>query len=85
MTIPRTAVEWTWRAAMLAALLWVGAELRQIHEDLLQPPVDVQTAQDSQNAEPDDLQASIEDLQDDVDLLSQKVDAMLIAMAQLKP
>ena len=76
------AVEWTWRAAMLAALLWVGAELRQIHEDMLQPPADPQTAE--QGAEPDDLQASIDDLQDDVNLLSQKVDAMLIAMAQLK-
>lgn len=83
MTIPRNAVEWTWRAAMLAALLWVGAELRQIHEDLLQPPpADVQSAQE--DTEPDPLQASIDDLQDDVDLLSKKVDAMLIAMAQLK-
>ena len=81
--IRRSAVEWTWRAAMLAALLWVGVELRQIHEDLLQPPpVDVQSAQ--QDDAPDPLQASIDDLQDDVDLLSQKVDAMLIAMAQLK-
>ena len=69
---------------MLAALLWVGAELRQIHEEMLQPPADPQTAQDAQGAEPDELQASIEDLQDDVNLLSQKVDAMLIAMAQLK-
>jgi len=80
--IRRSAFEWTWRAAMLAALLWVGAELRQIHEDMLQPPADAQTAQDE--APPDELQASIDDLQDDVDLLSQKVDAMLIAMAQLK-
>ena len=81
--IRRSAFEWTWRAAMLAALLWVGAELRQIHEDMLQPPADVQTAQED-GTEPDELQASIEDLQDDVDLLSQKVDAMLVAMAQLK-
>jgi uncharacterized protein YlxW (UPF0749 family) len=83
MMISKSAVEWTWRAAMLAGMLWVGAELRQIHEDLLQPPpVDAQSAR--QEAEPDPLQASIDDLQDDVDLLSQKVDAMLIAMAQLK-
>jgi uncharacterized protein YlxW (UPF0749 family) len=83
MMIRSSLFEWTWRAAMLAALLWVGAELRQIHEDLQQPPpVDAQSTR--QDAEPDPLQAGIEDLQDDVGLLSQKLDAILIAMAQLK-
>jgi hypothetical protein len=83
MMIRRSFFEWTWRAAMLSALLWVGAELRQIHEDLqTPPPVDAPSAQ--QEAAPDPLQAGIDDLQDDVDLLSRKVDAMLVAMAQLK-
>lgn len=33
----RTIVEWVWRLAMLAAVLWVGWEVGQLREDLADP------------------------------------------------
>ena len=38
----RTMAEWIWRLAILAAVLWVGWEVAQLREDLLDlvDPVD---------------------------------------------
>ena len=73
--------EWLWRAAMLAAMAWIGWELQQIHQDLLLPAEDQTTAA----ASPDDTAGRIDELADGVASLNQKVDAIMIAMTQLKP
>ena len=76
--------EWLWRLAVLAALAWIGASLHQIHEDLLQPADDSQSAA----AGPDDGQDGSASADDEVHqqlaLLNQKLDAIMIAMAQLR-
>ena len=72
--------EWLWRAAMLAAMAWIGWELQQIHQDLL--PADDQT---TAAASPDDTASRIDELAEGVASLNQKVDAIMIAMTQLKP
>jgi len=73
----RKIAEWSWRVAMLAALLWVGWELRQFHADYMQPVDDGSTV----SAGNDDLQTSIDDLRDDVATLDQKLDAIALALA----
>jgi hypothetical protein len=37
LTAKRQIAEWLWRLALLAALAWIGRELRLMHEDMLQP------------------------------------------------
>jgi hypothetical protein len=76
----RSILDWLWRAAVLAALAWIGASLHQIHEDMLQPADD---SQDVASA-PDDSQDGADEVRQQLALLNQKVDAMMIAMAQLK-
>ena len=73
----RKIAEWSWRVAMLAALLWVGWELRQFHADYMQPVDDGSTV----TAGADELQTSIDDLRDDVATLDQKLDAIALALA----
>jgi predicted transcriptional regulator len=70
--------EWLWRAAVLCALGWIGVELRQIHEDLIEPADEVTASA------PDDVQSTIDDLNEDVAKLNDKVDAIMAAMMQLK-
>lgn len=66
---------------MLAAMGWIGWELQQIHEDLLLPAEDQTTAA----AAPEDPAGRLDNLADGVASLNQKVDAIMIAMTQLKP
>ena len=33
----RTIIEWVWRVAMLAAVLWVGWQVARLREDLINP------------------------------------------------
>ena len=73
----RKIAEWSWRVAMLAALLGVGWELRQFHADYMQPVDDGSTV----SAGNYDLQTSIDDLRDDVATLDQKLDAIALALA----
>lgn len=68
-----------WRLAILAALAWIGWGLQLLHEDLAPQPDDRTTAQ-----APDPLEQSIENLRDEVDVLTQKVDAVLVVMARAK-
>jgi hypothetical protein len=75
----RTLLDWLWRAAVLAALVWIGASLHQIHEDMLQPADD---SQDVTTA-PDDSVPSTE-IHRQLAQLDQKVDAIMMAMVQLK-
>jgi len=72
--------DWLWRMALLATLGWIAWELHGIHGDMLQPVDDQSTTA----AAPDDLQNSLDDLRDDMATLNTKVDAMMVAMLQLK-
>jgi hypothetical protein len=70
--------EWLWRAAVICALAWIGMELRQIHEDLNQPADEVSASA------PDDVQRTLDGLNEDVAQLNDKVNAIMVAMMQLK-
>jgi hypothetical protein len=76
----RLVAEWLWRVATLFALAVIGWELHGFREDMMQPVDDQSTAA----AAPDDVQSSLDDLRDDVATLNAKVDAMMMAMMQLK-
>ena len=77
-----TIADWLWRLALIAALVWIGVQLRSIHQDLQQPPDDQQTASnDAPDAATPD---SVDALRGDIALLDRKVDALMIATMQLK-
>ena len=75
----RLIAEWLWRAAIVCALGWIGWEMRQIRAQM-QPPDDEATTA----AAPDDLQDSLDELSDGIATLNEKVDAIMVAMLQLK-
>lgn len=77
----RQIAEWLWRAAIVCALAWIGWELHQVRLELQQPEDDQVTAEAPAQ---DDLQNSLDDLRDQVTALHEKVDAIMIAMTQLK-
>jgi len=77
----RLIAEWIWRAALIGMLAWIGWELHDIREELMQPADEQAIA----NSEPSsDLQDSVDDLSDSVAALNDKVDALMIATMQLK-
>jgi hypothetical protein len=76
----RLIADWLWRMALLGALCWIGWELHGFREDMVQPLDDQATTA----AAPDDMQNSLDDLRDGVATLNAKVDAMMMAMMQLK-
>lgn len=69
----RTAAEWLWRAAVLCALIWVGYELRSLHADLLAPVDEATTAE----ADPGEVQASLDNIRDALADLNRKVEFLL--------
>ncbi len=69
----RTVAEWLWRAAMLCALVWVGCELRSLHVDLMAPVDEVTSAE----ADPGELQSSLDDIRDALADLNRKVDFVI--------
>lgn len=75
----RLIAEWLWRAAIVCALGWIGWELHQIRVQIQQTDDKATTA-----AAPDDVQDSLDDLGDGIAMLNEKVDAMMVAMLQLK-
>ena len=75
----RTIAEWLWRAAIICALGWIGWEMHQIRLQMQQPDDEATTA-----AAPDDLQESLDELSDGIAKINEKVDAMMVAMLQLK-
>ncbi|HMO47774.1 MAG TPA: hypothetical protein PKB14_17310 [Rubrivivax sp.] len=77
----RQIAEWLWRAAMVCALAWIGWELHQMRLELGPPEDDQATAEASA---PDDLQAGIGELGEQVAALHEKIDAIMIAMTQLR-
>jgi len=77
--VKRLIAEWLWRAAIVCALGWIGWELHQIRVQIQQTDDKATTA-----AAPDDVQDSLDDLGDGIAMLNEKVDAMMVAMLQLK-
>ena len=76
----RSIVEWTWRVAMLGALLWVGWELHRFHDDMLQPVEQEPTL----TADTEEVLRGIDDVRDDVADLNDKVDAVIVALARTR-
>jgi hypothetical protein len=76
--VKRQIIERLWRAAIVCALGWIGWELHQLRVEMQQPTDDQTTA------EADPLSGSIDDLRENVAKLNEKVDAMMVAMMQLK-
>ena len=76
----RLIADWLWRMALLGALCWIGRELHGLRDDMAQPVDDQATTATA----PDDVQNSLDDLRDGVATLNAKVDAMMMAMMQLR-
>lgn len=76
--VRRWAADWLWRMAVLGALGWIGWELHALRLDVNQPldePTTTATA-------PDDTQDTLDAIRDDLESLTQKVDAILVVMAR---
>lgn len=58
---------------MLCALVWVGHELRSLHADLLAPVDEATTAE----ADPGEVQASLDNIRDALADLNRKVEFLL--------
>jgi len=75
----RTMADWIWRAALLGALVWVGAELHGLRLNLEAPPlVDETIASSGTDADQD----SLDTIRDDVADIKQKVNAIMVVMAR---
>jgi len=71
--------EWLWRLAVLAALGWIGWQLQRLHDDIVQPVDDQATV-----AAADDTQDTLDAIREDLNGLTQKVDAILVVMARAR-
>jgi hypothetical protein len=78
--VKRLIAEWTWRTVIVCALGWIGWELHQMRLEMQQPTDDQTTAE----AGSDDVQDGLDDLSDAVARLEAKLDAIMMAMLQLK-
>lgn len=75
----RTMADWIWRGALLAALVWVGAELHGLRLNLEAPPaIDETIASSGGDVDQDNLDA----IRDDVADIKQKVNAIMVVMAR---
>ena len=72
--------EWLWRAALVAALCWIGWELMLLHEDLRPTAADETTTA----AAPDETLESLDAIRDDIEGLTEKVNAILVVMSRSK-
>ena len=78
--VRRWAADWLWRMAVLAALGWIGWELHALRIDVNQAPDEQATVATA----PDETQDTLEAIQDDLESLTQKVDAILVVMARAR-
>ena len=76
----RRLAEWVWRVALLAALGSIAWELQRLDDDLTQPGDGSATVASAQ----DDTLDSLDALRDDIEGLTQKVNAILVVMARAK-
>jgi hypothetical protein len=74
----RSIAGWLWRVAVLLALVWIGWELDGLREELA-PEIE-----ESANADRNDVQAGLDEIRDNLTVLTDKVDALLIAIARMK-
>jgi hypothetical protein len=74
----RLIIEWLWRLAVLGALLWIGWELHGVREDMAQP------AEEQQAEAPADPMDEGDAVRQELAALNQKLDAVMLAMMQLK-
>ena len=74
----KTVTEWIWRIAVLCALAWIGLQLQRLHEDISQPVDEDATVA----AAADDIQDTLDAVRDDLDVISRKVDSIMVAMSQ---
>ncbi|MEP7299001.1 MAG: hypothetical protein ABI702_22685 [Burkholderiales bacterium] len=75
----RTIAEWLWRAAMLAALAWVGLELHALRVEVQEPAPDQATA--SAQGDDEDTLAAV---RDDLDEVKTKLNAIMAVMARAR-
>jgi len=66
--------------AVLAALGWIGWELHALRMDVNQAPDEQATVATA----PDETQDTLEAIRDDLESLTQKVDAILVVMARAR-
>lgn len=78
--VRRWAADWLWRMAVLAALGWIGWELHALRMDVNQAPDEQATVATA----PDETQDTLEAIRDDLESLTQKVDAILVVMARAR-
>ena len=76
----RQIAEWLWRAALIALLVWIGAELHLLRVDVQPGPVDATTTAGDPADNAEELLQALDDLRGDVADLSHKVDALLASM-----
>ena len=76
--VKRWLAEWLWRMSVLAALGWIGWELHALRIEVNQAPDDQATVA----AAPDETQDALDSIRDDLESLTQKVDAVLVVMAR---
>jgi len=76
--VKRWLAEWLWRMSVLAALGWIGWELHALRIEVNQAPDDQATVA----AAPDETQDALDAIRDDLESLTQKVDAVLVVMAR---
>jgi hypothetical protein len=76
--VTRSIAEWSWRVAVLCALGLIAWELQRVHDDLAPLPDEQATTA----AAPDPVLDSVADVRDDIERLTQKVDAILVVMAR---
>lgn len=77
-TLARAIAEWVWRLAILAALGFIGFELRQLHQDITEP---VEEPQSVASTDSDD---ALDAIDRQLARLNQKVDAIMLVMARAK-
>lgn len=76
--VKRWLAEWLWRLSILAAIGWIGWELHGLRIDVNQAPDEQATVA----AAPDEAQDALDAIRDDLERLTQKVDAILVVMAR---
>jgi hypothetical protein len=76
----RQIAEWLWRAALIALLVWIGAELHLLRVDVQPGPAEGGMTAGDPGGSAEELLQSLDELRGDVADLNQKVDALLASM-----
>jgi hypothetical protein len=73
----RLIAEWIWRATLIGAIVWIGWELHQLRAELNEPTTD----EPAMTADAGDLHDSLDEIRDSLADLTEKVDAIRVAIA----